>query len=229
MANTVVDLRNLDVGAANEELADELASLETCREVLCIASSVESVLSHSLYVERGEPVTWRTLALSPSEVLLALRRGRCQPPASESVLNFMQKDHARIHALVDATIEAAEQGEAQTFTAIVGLLSRLLRRHIEVEESLIIPVIGARHGQPRGPASVLREEHLVVLNNLEFLEAEAMGLQGPTGEAIVRARGLDRTLKLHGDREEELVYELADKILDEEERASLIDFCQALD
>jgi hemerythrin-like domain-containing protein len=217
---SLIDIRGLDATAAGDRLAQALGGVGPCDEVLCVAGGVEP------------PFPWsgldsRPIVTGPAEVLMALRRGPCAEGEDSSVLVFMTADHARMLALLDGVAEAAGRRDRPTAELLFVFFDEVLRRHAEVEESLLLPIISERHGQPRGPASVLRSEHLDILWALEDLGS--MVADGGDLEAVeARALDLASMLKAHMDQEEEIVYALADRHMDAEERASLLDFFRAL-
>jgi hemerythrin-like domain-containing protein len=223
----LVDVRSLDQEAARARILEALDEAEE-GEVLCIADSIGAALGAVSRAGASDRVVCRTLAAGPAEVLLRLYRVQAPGAVAPSVTGFMTREHARVSALLSVMADAAERDDAASAAVYFTLLSQILRRHIEVEEGLLLPVLSTRHGQPRGPAALLRAEHREILEVLESIEAVVQG-GGTPGRAAVMARLLERKLAAHMENEEEIVYRLADRHLDAEERASLIDFCKSSD
>jgi len=224
--SAVIDVSADGSSGAREQLLGEINTAAACSEILCIAESVDSVLSQVGVEGQGHHLKWETVATAVGRVLLSIRSGPCPKLDADSVLEYMRAEHSRVHALADSLAEAASRGDVIGLRVRLGLIDRVIRRHMEVEEAHLMPVIASRHGQPRGPAAVLRAEHIEILESLSLLQSLASH-DAVTSIVEAEARALGLLMREHGEREEGLVYELADLHLDEEERASLLDFCRA--
>jgi len=226
--STVLDVRGLGHQEARALLGSQLATVGPCEEVLCIVDggddSQQPWRGLTVY---GDGVTWRPLVVEPTRVLMTLKRGPCLSPVDASVVAYMTTDHKRIHILLENLAKVAGRGDPALAETYLDLLVGMLRRHMEVEESLLMPILSVRHGQQRGPASVLRDDHIAIVSRLEDLSvliATPWGLP----RLATKAYDLGELLRSHTELEEQLVYSLADKHLNDEERASLLDFCRAM-
>lgn len=223
----LVDVRALGAAEARAVIAGALDQAGPRDEVLCLASGTGSSTSCEGLERDGRPVPSRPVSVAPGRLLLALGGGARPPLAPSSIAIFMKTDHGRIDALLSAVADAAARGDRPTVELLFAILDEVLRRHAEIEESLLLPVIAARHGQPRGPAAVLRDQHNGILWALEDL-GEILSFEGDLSTVEARARALASTLLEHMRLEEDVVYGLADQSMDERERASILSFCEAM-
>lgn len=229
MATALLDVRSLSPDEARVKIVDALAASEggeeTIAEVLCVARSADDLRATEPSPDDRSPFRRCVLAVAGSEVLLAVRRKAVEPETSVEV--HMKREHGRALALLALGAEAVERGDALKARVYFSTLAQLLGKHIEVEEDLLLPVLSARFAQPRGPAAVLRGDHVVILDLLTRLVAAAMAEPVPIS-AVAIARALEQKLRSHMETEEGLIYRLSDDHLDEDERASLIDFCRTM-
>lgn len=223
----VLDIRGLEDTEARELLGEQLAAGEKCEEVLCLLRADDLIRPWQGLNVSGQGVISRPLLADTDRVLYTLRKDSCPRPPDPSVVAFMMAEHERIYSLIQALDDAASEGRSQRSETFQEILVALLRRHIEVEESLLMPILSSRHGQQRGPAAVLRDDHVQVETILEDLSAIVVS-DGALGQVTGQVRKLVELLDRHTELEESLVYQLADEHLDDEERASLLDFCHSM-
>lgn len=223
----VLDIRGLGDTEARELLGEQLAAGERCDEVLCLVQADDLIRPWQGLSVSGQGVISRPLLADTDRVLFTLRKDSCPGPLNPSVVSFMKSEHERVYSLMEALDDAARDGHSQRAETFLELLVALLRRHIEVEESLLMPILSSRHGQQRGPAAVLRDDHIKVVELLENLSA-LVATQGGLVQVSRRVEDLVELLDGHVVLEEKLVYELADEHLDDEERSSLLDFCYSM-
>ncbi len=63
-----------------------------------------------------------------------------------SILETLGRDHDRIDALLDETVECVQGGELERAQSNFDEFAAELRRHIEVEEEILFPLFETRHG-----------------------------------------------------------------------------------
>ena len=137
-----------------------------------------------------------------------------------TILKFMSVDHDRLdnkikkystEKLVD--IERAE--------SIFLSFKSELERHIIWEEDILFPVFERKTGiKDGGPTSVMRIEHIQIKNHLQEIKRKlhARKIQDPCKEEIA----LFKILKLHNQKEENILYPSIDKLTSEQEKKQMI-------
>ena len=169
---------------------------------------------------------WHPLVDGPEEwrVIVARRRGETR---KRQVMEFMTGDHHRIHTMLSELVERGRSGDRHELAGRIAHLETGLRKHITWEEEVLFPVISAKLGTPRGPAALLRDEHLLVFELLASLEK--LCLQPSRRDELVRlATELRDMLASHAGIEERILYAVTDLLLTEEERDELVRRCQLL-
>ena len=110
--------------------------------------------------------------------------------------------------------------------AELGRCRRLLQgevdAHFREEEQALFPILGRRIGTEEGPIAVLMEEHFAFRRHqLEYEQALAAleaGRDGPWREHLVAAaRAIGSLLPPHIQKEDEVLFPMAEAVLDEGE------------
>ncbi len=200
------------------------------RGLTLTSDSDEPELLELLQQRHAGEFEWEVLEAGPPLWRLVLAKRAAGLPRRRQVLEFMEHDHRRIHELVDQLRAAARRGDREALTTLAVHLRTGLARHFRVEEEVLLPVIAERMGSPRGPAAVLRDEHLQISALVDgLLQASQDGEQGSEqGGVTDRAEELATILTNHSGMEERILYAVTDLLLSEEERDQLVRRCQRL-
>ncbi len=142
-----------------------------------------------------------------------------------SITDFLGVDHHRLADLWQDCmqgVQACNLGHIQTRLAefVLGL-----RHHIHVEEQIFFPVFEERTGmQGTGPTAVMRHEHCEIEAMLEKLFALTKAQACSTIVETIQGQQVDPSALLtsHDAKEENILYPMADKILNHDERRQLI-------
>lgn len=96
-----------------------------------------------------------------------------------------------------------------------------MRRHLDTEEQSVFPGIEAHTGSGAGPVAVMRMEHEQMRQLLDGLEDAVRNRDG--GEVLGIADTLLVLMQQHNIKEEQVLYVLADDLLDEAARDAAIE------
>lgn len=167
---------------------------------------------------------WHPLIDGPTEWrIIVARRDVEDRPRHRNVMEFMTSDHQRIHKILERMVELVRQGDREQLVEEARHLATSLRKHVAMEEDLLFPVISEKLGTLRGPAAVLRDEHIQIFNLVESIQNSA-----PTGGPLCPVEQLKDLLTNHSGIEERILYAITDLLLTEQERDELVARCQRL-
>lgn len=140
----------------------------------------------------------------------------------ESINEFLTDDHRR----QDEILEQFQECKASDPVRARGLLAQFaagLYRHLQWEETLLFPVFEQKTGQT-GLPNTLRGEHQEIREHLEVLIGET-GVD--ESERAYEEKMLVEELGGHNAREEYAFYPEFDKLLNNEDRARLLEAMMA--
>ncbi len=140
----------------------------------------------------------------------------------ETISIYMQQDHDLIDGIAERAIAAAVAGDWAALEREGTEFLRRLRRHIEMEESVLFPAFEQRTGMAAGGPSVqMREEHVQMQPILEQLQSAIGSKDGPGYERASRA--LLDILVPHNQKEEQMMYPMLDEAMGADVQALLSD------
>lgn len=130
----------------------------------------------------------------------------------ETVTGLLQGDHERLDAIVGDVQRRASEGAFADARERFADFASGLRRHIEVEEQLLFPTFEAATGMKgRGPTAVMRVEHVEIRRLLDEVTA---ALEAADAAALrSSAAALTGLLGAHNEKEERVLYPMADQAL----------------
>lgn len=190
-------------------LVDALAAGETLTLRLDLASA-RAILA-TLTAERKGLFEW-----SPESDGDALRvdvtRRDATPGSKRGVFEALSWDHDRIDAFELGAFAARAAGDLETARALFERFEVGLFRHIGFEEDLLFPAIESAAGFPphAGPTAVMRAEHVEIRAAVRLLH-DAIG--DPSADAESLRGRLHATLGPHNEKEERILYPMADRAL----------------
>jgi uncharacterized protein (DUF2249 family) len=221
-----IDLRVIDLAPARTaRVLGLFAELPAGRAFTFVSTRSEPEALARLQAEHPGEFEWYPIEEGPVHRVVVARRP-ANAPRRRQVLEFMEADHRRIHALLDTLSEAVVAGSLEGVRQTVLELRTSLGRHFRMEEERLLPVVAERFATPRGPAVVLREEHIEIAALVDRLEATTV--EGDTDAVGELAIALDKLLVHHAGIEERILYALTDLLLDDQERDELVRRCQLL-
>ncbi len=137
----------------------------------------------------------------------------------DTVNGFMSHDHDRL----DAIFEEMMKTKNEDIQKAVGLFSTFkegLEQHIVWEEEVLFPKFEEKTGHVNtGPTEVMRQEHVMIKGHLAEIKRI---LEGGSPEIEEEASEMLRVLKVHNDKEENILYPMIDRIVGEAEAAEIV-------
>ena len=228
----VIDLRPLDPLARVRAVLDGFAALGAGQGVVLLAARKDGEALAALQARHAGQFDWFVLADEPEEHQAILSRRAEGAPRRRTTLEFMETDHRRVDTLLAKIQAAAEAQDAAGVHALASQLKTGLAKHFRMEEELLLPVVAERLGSPRGPAIVLRDDHLFIASLVDKLIAQshvvASGQVAAMADVVGLAKQLVNVLANHAGMEERLLYAVTDLLLSDVERDELVRRCQVL-
>lgn len=227
-----LDIRALTDDQGVEQTAARFSDLELGESFLLQSDRSLVTVLDGLEERLSDQVGWRPLVDGPPLWQVIVRR---PPMMRRKVLEFMTADHRHIHQLLEQMANLTRERSHDELFVAARHLDTALRKHIAMEEELLMPLISANFGTLRGPAAVLRDEHIQALDLLGSLlsasEAGTWGGADPHEDQAGRdvsalVDSLDALLRSHSGMEERILYAITDLVLSPEERQELLRRCQ---
>lgn len=145
---------------------------------------------------------------------------------ANTISDFMGQDHDRLDELFKQFQETEQEHPDKAKPLFKEFLTGL-QRHIVWEEEILFPVFEqhADMTQGHGPTTVMRMEHRQIKEFLDRIHERVAAGQPAEDTA---ERGLLEVLGMHNLKEERVLYPWLDSMLEERERADLIERMQQL-
>lgn len=143
--------------------------------------------------------------------------------SSDSITGFMDAEHARIHGLWEQTAAALYAEQFGKLHQLAGDFIAALKRHINAEEQVVFPAI-ERKIDDNEPTNAMRLEHRQMERMLEHLKPLLTVQELWTGIKAVEGQEIEpgALLRSHENKEHDVLYPLADKVLGADEARQLI-------
>lgn len=134
------------------------------------------------------------------------------PLSRRGVFEALSWDHDRIEAFERGAFAARAAGDFDTARALFERFARGLVRHIGFEEDLLFPAVESAAGFPAyaGPTAVMRAEHVDIRAAVQLLRGT---IGDPSADAEPLRERLHAALGPHNEKEERILYPLADRVL----------------
>jgi len=138
----------------------------------------------------------------------------------QGISEFMAADHDRLDSILANFIDTLK-ADMNSAGAMFNECNEGLRRHIEWEEEILLPVFEEKTGmRDMGPVSIMRMEHDHIRNCLQQI---SLLLPGDDFEEIEKHHGtLFEILSAHNSKEENVLYPWIDRETSREEAEELI-------
>ena len=140
----------------------------------------------------------------------------------ETITSYMQQDHAVIDGFADRAFRAAAARDWNALQREGGEFLLRLRRHIDMEESVLFPAFERRTGMVEaGPSRQMRLEHQLMEPVLAGMERAVTEKDGAGFRHGVKA--LLDLLQPHNVKEEQMMYPMLDEGEGEAAQALLLE------
>ncbi|HHC71322.1 MAG TPA: hemerythrin domain-containing protein [Thiotrichales bacterium] len=137
-----------------------------------------------------------------------------------SIKDFLTREHRACDEHLGAAEAAAERGDTEAARSHFLLLKRDIEHHFRSEEEALFPLLEAKAGAYSGPTNVMRSEHSQIRALLDDME-EALG----TANANLFLDLSDTLMVMvqqHNMKEEQVLYPLADQVLQTNEMEEVL-------
>ncbi|MBI4346700.1 MAG: hemerythrin domain-containing protein [Elusimicrobia bacterium] len=135
---------------------------------------------------------------------------------------FFEQDHSEIDRILGAVAFDAPEKAVPAFAEF----DRRLERHIEWEEKILFPAVGAKApALEGGPLRVMRFEHEQIRGSKATAASRLRA-----GDSKGARRAVDEMLAVlegHNMKEEEILYPACDRLLTDAERKAILDRVRA--
>jgi len=178
---------------------------------LRLTSETARGLIATLTAERKGLFEWSPEA-DGNALRVDVMRRHAAPGSKRGVLEALSWDHARIDAFEQGAFAARAAGEFKAAQALFERFARSLFRHIGFEEDVLFPALESAAGLPphAGPTAVMRAEHIEIRAAVQLLR-DAIG--DPSADPAPLRHRLHGTLEPHSEKEERILYPMADRVL----------------
>jgi hemerythrin-like domain-containing protein len=128
-----------------------------------------------------------------------------------TISDFLVPDHQRCDNLFAAAEADAAQGNWDKAAAGFLIFQDTLKHHFAMEQEVMFPAFEERSGMTQGPTSVMRSEHqqMICMLNLMSDAVTRKNKDSYLGDAET----LLIIMQQHNMKEEQMLYQMADKIL----------------
>jgi regulator of cell morphogenesis and NO signaling len=182
----------------------QLLTLRLSPETAC-------ALLATLTAERKGLFEWSPEA-DGNAVLVDVVRRDAAIGSKRGVFEALSWDHDRIDAFEQGSFAARAAGDFEAARALLERFARGLFRHIGFEEDLLFPALESAAGlSPHaGPTAVMCAEHVEIRAAVQQLR-DAIG--DPSADLTPLRHRLHGTLGPHNEKEERILYPMADQVL----------------
>lgn len=121
----------------------------------------------------------------------------------QDVPDALMRDHKRMDALLGSAIQHLNRGDAAGAAPLLHDFAAVLKRHVEVEDGLLAPLLAPAGAQPQdAPQAIMQREHGEILAQLSLIEECLAQDPLPAGELAAYSSILSGTMAKHEYREE---------------------------
>lgn len=198
-----------------------------------VGSDWETLATHDgLDLPAGLPHAVR--ALAPSHFLLTMLRGAKAgtPPPPERdeasygvdspVLRRWMREHDEALRRLDRLAQGARSADWAAVSTVAKWLYDELKTHNEAEEQFLFPLMDPAFAGGHGPTDCMRAEHRALwAATLELQELVKAGVPADPIRAATLAQQIAADLGAHIDKENQVLYPMAERMLSPEQLQSL--------
>ncbi len=138
--------------------------------------------------------------------------------SKESITAYFETDHDRLENI----FQKFQQDKRTDFAKAKDSFRKFkqgLRRHIQWEEKILFPLFELKTGmREQGPTSVMKMEHQKIEQELEAVHGKVRVGDPDSDE---EEKQLLQTLAQHNEKEENVLYPMIDRLVDDEERKDI--------
>ncbi|MEF3192591.1 MAG: hemerythrin domain-containing protein [Campylobacterales bacterium] len=128
------------------------------------------------------------------------------------IREYMANDHKECDILFSQAEEAAAAGGWESVQAHIEEFAKRTLHHFRMEEEVMFPDFEETTGMSQGPTQVMRMEHAQIRRQIDELRAAAA--EQNKNRFFGVAETLMILLQQHNAKEEQVLYAMADRMLD---------------
>lgn len=165
------------------------------------------------------PLVWRVMLAKPAQ------------GAQQTVATVMSADHHRLHKLWCESESAVELCQIETVHRRLGELSLGLRRHIDIEEVVLFPLLEAQTRRDDGKlTAAMRSQHREIAHLLDQFDKLRLTKDCDSiRQAFDQPAEPMAAFRNHCCEEEAVLYPLMDKVFSRVEERELVSLIQAFE
>lgn len=233
---TEIDLRKVAAGERTETLLGAYRGLEPDSGFVLVDERDPAVYLNLLQSLHPGEFDWIPITIQPRRWRVGLSRRDRRAAGPRRVVQFMTEDHLRLSLLLRHICRLVDQDATPEASRACGFLTTILARHIKVEEEVLFAVFSrAPLELPEWHAEDLHAEHRDVLARAQRLRQILGGGAGNGGlsqdlkqEVSRLAPALEQEFTRHATKEERLLYNWVDMVLEPPQVDDLILRIQAV-
>jgi iron-sulfur cluster repair protein YtfE (RIC family) len=128
-----------------------------------------------------------------------------------TITSFLTEDHRHADGLFNAASEAVSRGALQEGERQLAFFRTALESHMRIEEDVLFPAFEQATGMTSGPTAVMRQEHQQMLGALDNMSEACVNGDAKRFESI--ATSFLHVLNMHSMKEEQVLYPMCDRVL----------------
>ncbi len=197
---TTLDLREERSSHLQSAAFYTLKEMARGQTVILLTADEPSLVMQSLNLQFRHNLAYEIAAVEGGWQVDVRRR---EDVAVQDVPDALTRDHKRLNALLGSAIQYLNRGDAAGAAPLLHDLAAVLKRHIEVEDGLLAPLLAPAGEQPQdAPQAIMQREHGEILTQLSLIEECLTQDPLPAGELAAYSSILSGTLAKHEYREE---------------------------
>jgi len=197
---TTLDLRDERSSHLQSAAFYTLRDMARGQSVIVLTAEEPSLMMQSLNLQMRHNLSYEVRAVEDGWRVDVQRR---EDVAVQDVPDALMRDHKRLNALLGGAIQHLNRGDAAGAAPLLHDLAAVLKRHIEVEDGLLAPLLAPAEAQPHdAPQVIMQREHGEILAQLSLIEECLAQDPLPVGELAAYCSIMSGTLAKHEYREE---------------------------
>lgn len=219
-----VDVSQLAQNQRDPKILKEFDALQPGRGLILINDMDSRYFLKILQTTRRNSYEWWPLAMEADLWQVVIMK---RSEATERTINdLLHTDHVRLHMLYEDHCSELDGDNIMLAAIRFDEFQTGLLRHIRMEEEVLFPLYEKKTENTMGPTHVMRMEHQEIqglLKKMTGLLDEAK-IEGLSKRDSIKELGnqIHEYLKLHNQKEEEILYPSSDQVIQGKEREELI-------
>ncbi len=225
-SSLTLDCRRIRPARLPATVLEVFDGLEADERLRVVCEGPPADILAALQSERRGTFEWSPVREGPDRWEVDVYRRPALPGTLRAVREAMAWDHRRLDAMGEAAFAARWARQYEEATQVFAAFAHGLRRHIDVEEQLLLPEFEQRSGMSGdyGPSTVMRAEHRAIVSLLAEIAKQIGDPEAPVELSRAELRDI---LHDHDLKEELVIYPALDRLLDPLESDSMVARAQA--